>query len=287
MPTPMSKFEHLDDAQLQDMINLTASKFPYLEYSSKDTLLALARLMTSNEFMVEVKPTPIRSSFVFLRKIASVIASMTQTEPIPVIERDFIFAIKMFGLGVRMKGGKHEFVADGVVDLKVDEETVINSSADVKRLEFYVSDINTFTKIQTNAIESALNRLQRDWREMMLARELGRLIDEGATIGVARSKIMQEWEVKEHEFVRIRQIALDKGWFVSKRRQSETSSRITLDEDVAPYIQQLRKTLADGRKRLTTSQAVNEALRRLSEGLFVKEGVNVPPFQPDEEQNEE
>jgi hypothetical protein len=246
------------------MVNVALKEFPYLEYSSMDVLLFLCEFMIKVEFMSEKKATPIRSAFEFLREVGAVELSKIKaaggTAPIMFAERDFVFAIKLFGLYVRNHNGINQFVPDGEQD-STDETVVIDSSTEAKRLEYYVSDVQKRTKIQIHAIESAANRLRREWREIELARIFSESIKSGKTIGQARNFLREECGIKDHEFVRIREYAISRGWFSSKRRSSKANRRVTLDDDVAIYVADLAKNFSKGAKSLTMSQATNKALR--------------------------
>lgn len=262
MANPLSKFEQLDDVQLNGMIAHTQRVYPYLEITSPEGVFALCRLMIETPFLLETKPTPIRASFLFLRKV-----SETMTARMPGVtlfrERDFVFAIKMFGLKVRAKNGVNQFVPDNELNEAEDEEVSVHDSRSAKELDVYVSDVHKRTKIQRHAIESAANRLLRDFREMELGRVFSDLMSrQGMSIGQAREYLRDECKIKDHEFVRIRKHAIDLGLFSSKRNQSKNNRRVTLDDDVVPYVEELQITLGSkNRGQLTPSQAVNQALR--------------------------
>lgn len=261
----LSKYADLGDVQLDGMIAYAHRSFPFLEISTPDGLKTLCHLMVSTNFAFDKKPTPIRASFEFLRKLP--------VEGAPTFaERDFVFAIKMFGLLIREKNGVIQFVPGNRIDLAEDEEVLIQSSKDAKQLEFYVSDVHKHTKIQTHTIQSATNKLLREWREIEMARHFAEKIAEGASIGEAREYLRTSGGVKDHEFVRIRQHAIDLGLFQSKRSPSRVSRRITLDEDNVEFVEKLAKSFAKGRSPVTMSQAANRALRDFKKLISEKPG---------------
>lgn len=264
MPTSMlRKFAELDDVQLDGMIAYTHRSFPFLESSSPEGLRLLCRKMLDSNFLFEKKPTPIRSAFEFLRKIAVADVQGVTSDSARFAERDFVFAVKMFGLKVRNKNGVNQFVPDNRLDNAADEEVTVDDSKDARELEFYLSDVyRKRTKIQTHTIQSATNKLLREWREVELAKAFSDKINiEGATIGQAREFLRTTCSVKDHEFVRIRQHAIDLGWFQSKRNPARVNRRVTLDEDNVAFAETLAKSFAKGKNPLSMSQAVNKALR--------------------------
>lgn len=267
MENILAKFHDLMDAQLTGMITYCQSQYPFLESSSQEALFHLCRRMINTPFMLDRKATPIRASFEFLRTITTKDLEAQSTAHPMFSERDFVFAIKMFGLKIREKGGLKQFVPDNELDMAVDEEVLISDSKSAKTLEFYVSDVQKRTKIQTNGIESAVNRLLRDWREIELSKLLSRMIySDGKTIGQAREHLRAHYGVKDHEFVRVREHAIALGLFKSKRNPSKSSRRVTLDEDVVGFVEELVALPGDSKKRKgtrTPSQAVNQALRDL------------------------
>jgi hypothetical protein len=264
MASFLQKYEEFDEIQLSGMIAHAQRQFPYLESSSPEALMRLCRLMIDTQFMFDKKATPVRSAFEFLRKITETNVQNQQTGTPMFAERDYIFAIKMFGLAVRLKNGVNQFVPSNKLDIADDEEVVISGAKDAKSLEFYVSDVHKRTKIQMHAIESATNRLLREWREIELAKLFSSMMQkDGKTIGQAREYLRTQCGVKDHEFVRIRKHAINLGVFQSKRNPLRVSRRVTLDEDVAPYVALLTNTLAKNKNQLTPSQAVNQALRDL------------------------
>lgn len=264
MPTSLlRKYADLDEVQLDGMIAYTHRNYPFLESSSPEGLRLLCRLMLDTNFLFEKKPTPIRSSFEFLRKIAFADVQGVPTDAVRFAERDFVLAIKMFGLKVRDKNGVNQFVPDNRLDEAEDDEVLIDNSKDARELEFYLSDVyRKRTKIQTHTIQSATNKLLREWREVELAKAFSNRINvEGMSIGQAREFLRTTCSVKDHEFVRIRQHAIDLGLFQSKRNPARVNRRVTLDEDNVDFAETLAKSFAKGKNPLSMSQAVNKALR--------------------------
>lgn len=263
MPTLLlRKYLELDDVQLDGMIAYAHRNYPYLESTSPEGLRTLCRRMISANFMFDKKSTPVRSSFEFLRKISQADVQGQQVSGAAFGERDFVFAIKMFGLKIRAKNGVNQFVADNRLDPREDDEVLLEDSKDAKQLEFYVSDVHKRTKIQTHTIQSATNKLLREWREVELAKVFSDKINvDACTIGQAREFLRANCGVKDHEFVRIRQHAIDLGLFQSKRNPSRANRRVTLDEDNVEFVETLAKRFAKGRSPLTMSQSVNKALR--------------------------
>ena len=264
MPTSLlRKYAELDEVQLDAMIAYTHRSFPFLESSSPEGLRSLCRWMLNATFMFEKKPTPIRSSFEYLRKIASADVSGAPTDAVRFAERDFVFTIKMFGFKVRDKNGVNQFVPDNALDPDEDEEVLLENSKDARELEFYLSDVyRKRTKIQTHTIQSATNKLLREWREVELAKAFSDKINkEGMSIGQAREYLRSTCLVKDHEFVRIRQHAIDLGLFQSKRNPARVNRRVTLDEDNVAFADTLAKSFTKGKNPLSMSQAVNKALR--------------------------
>lgn len=269
MATLLSKHAGLDEVQLRGMISYAQKQFDYLENTSPDALYSLCRLMIDSYFVFEKKPTPVRSSYEFLRKITQTNIQNESTGAPMFAERDFVFAIKMFGLRIRLKNGVNQFVPDNVPNYG-DEgdggEVAISNGKEAKLLEFYVSDVHKRTKIQTHAIQSATNRLLREWREMELARLFTDMMEQqNKTIGQSREFLRANCGVKDHEFVRIRAYAIELGIFQSKRNPSRSSRKITLDEDVVSYVESLSRQFVKKKMvKATLSQVVNQALRDLS-----------------------
>lgn len=268
MPNLLKSYESLDTVQINGMILAAKQRFPYLECSSQDILLNLCVVMIHTHFILDTKATPIRASFEFLRQIMRTAAGNDpRAAKLEFKERDFIFAIKMFGLKIRDKNGLKQFVPENEIDHRDDEEVLITDEYSARELEHYVSDIQKRTKIQTNGIESALNRLLRDWREIELAKEFTNMMDkEGIAIGQARDRLRDEYGVKDHEFVRIRDHAIELGLLKSKRNQSKNGRRITLDPDVLVFVEQLMSKPDPNRKGArkepaSASEAVNQAMR--------------------------
>lgn len=246
----------LDDIKLKGMISYAQKMYPFLETTSYDAVFSLCKLMNENPFSFDKKPTPVRSSLDFLRKIKD---ETYPTAP-PFEDRDFVFAVKMFSLRIREKNGVNQFVPDDLMNVSVDEEIRIDNAKDSKELEFYVSVVHKRTKIQTQAIQSATNKLLREWRERQLGRVFAEKMDEeNMTIGSAKDWLMSHCGVKEHEFVRIRNWSITEKLFVPKRASNSPSRRVTLDEDVVPFVESLMRHSASR----TMTQAVNQSLRDL------------------------
>lgn len=261
--SPLRKFADLDEVQLDGMIAYAHRSYPFLEGSSPEGLRLLCRLMLSANFLFEKKPTPIRSAFEFLRKIAVADVQGVPTEAARFAERDFVFAVKMFGLRVRNKNGVNQFVPDNRLDEAEDEEVLIENAKDARELEFYLSDVyRKRTKIQTHTIQSATNKLLREWREIELAKVFADKVNtDGMSIGQAREYLRSTCSVKDHEFVRIRQHAIDLSLFQSKRSPARANRRVTLDEDNIAFVEKLGKSFSKGKNPLSMSQSVNKALR--------------------------
>lgn len=261
----LRKYADLDDVQLDAMITHTHRNFPFLETSSPEGLRHLCYLMLTTSFLFEKKPTPIRASFEFLRKVAENDVRGASTGGPRFAERDFVFAVKMFGLNIRLKNGVNQFVPGNELDPEDDFDVPILVAKDAREMEFYLSGVyRKLTKIQTHTIQSATNKLLREWREIELAKEFANKINnEGRSIGQAREFLRQECGVKDHEFVRIRQHAIDLGLFQSKRTPARGNRRVTLDEDNVIYAEKLAKSFAKGKNPISISQAVNKALRDL------------------------
>lgn len=259
----LSKFAKLDDVQLDGMIAYAHRNYPYLEGSSPEGLRLVCRLMLTSNFVFEKKPTPVRSAFEFLRRIAANDVSGAAKEAAHFAERDFVFAVKMFGLKIRSKNGVNQFVPNNKLDEAEDEEVLIDGAKDARELEFYLSDVyRKRTKIQTHTIQSATNKLLREWREVELAKVFAdKVNNDGASIGQAREFLRVNCEVKDHEFVRIRQHAIAMNLFQSRRSSSKTNRRVTLDDDNVAFCEKLGKGFSRGKNALSMSQTVNRALR--------------------------
>lgn len=263
MPSSLlRKYADLDDVQLDGMIAYAHRTFSFLESSSPEGLRLLCDLILTANFLFDKKPTPVRSAFEFLRKIAFTDVQGAPTDAVRFAERDFVFAIKMLGLKIRNKNGVNQFVPDNRL-APDDEEVLIDTSKDARELEFYLSDVyRKRTKIQTHTIQSATNKLLREWREVELAKVFAAKINtEGMSIGQAREYLRSTCGVKDHEFVRIRQHAINLGVFQSKRNPARVNRRVTLDEDNLPFVETLAKNFAKGKSPLSISQTVNKALR--------------------------
>lgn len=261
MMTPITKFANLDEAQLNGMIAHAARTYPFLEYSNMDGLRFLSRMMINSPFMLDSKATPIRSSYLFLREIAGSV----QGEAIySFTDRDFVFCIKMFGLAIRVSSNSiMQFMPENQLD-DGDEEVLITDHSQAKTVEVYVSDIHKHTKIQTNSIESATNKLLRNHREVELAKLFaGKVNDDGWSVGRARDYLRNECNVKDHEFIRIRDYAISLGIFQSKRSSVRSSRRATIDDDNMEFVEAIAKKYGKNGGSLTLSQAVNKALKDL------------------------
>lgn len=246
----------LDDIKLKGMIDYTQKMYSFLETTSYEAVFYLAKLMNENPFAFEGKPTPIRSSLNFLRRIKP---EVYPTAP-DFAERDFVFAIKMFSCKIRDKNGVNQIVPDSMPSPPVDEEVRIDNKNDYKTVEYHVADIYPRTKIQKQAIDSATNKLLREWRERQLGRVFAQKMgEENMTIGRAQEWLMSNCGVKNHEFVRIRNWAITEKLFTPKRASNSPSRRVTLDEDVLPFIESLMRHS----KNRTLTQAVNQSLRDL------------------------
>lgn len=261
MSHPLSKFADLDPLQLQGMITHTHRVFPYLEISSIEDVLTLCNLMIQTTFMLDTKPTPIRASYDFLRTVTEQSIDGGEVTKAPFSERDMVFAVKMFGLRIRISKGLLQFVPNNEFDDKEDEEFLIDSGITAKKLEFYISDVHKRTKIHTHTIQSASNKLLREWRELQLAKLFADLVHKkNRTIGQAREYLRTECGVKDHEFVRIRAQAIALGWFQSRRSPAKANRRITLDEDNLVYVEEMAQKLG-GRVPLSMSAAANSLIR--------------------------
>ncbi|ARL04337.1 hypothetical protein [Burkholderia pseudomallei] len=264
MATPLSKFEDITEVQLRGMIQHAKREYPFLDYSSDDALYALARLMISVDFMTERRVTPLRSSLLFLRRIGA------HADPaVPVIkERDFVFLVKMFGLLIRDKQGLYEFLPSNKwIDDSEDEgkpavEVKIDDEATARAVEMEVSDIKKHRKIHERRIDAGTNRLVRWYRDAQLAVVLADRVKSGQKIGDAREFLRTEHDVKDHEYVRIRERALEMGLLKNARTTRRKNIRVTLDGDVAHWVES--QGSVDGRLHARTpTQTVNACLRDL------------------------
>ena len=262
MGTPLDKYAGLDDAQLAGMMTYTGKTFPFVDKSSLEALQSVCGLMLTTQFMFDQRPTPIKASFDFLCAISKMDVQGQPTGRRQFVERDFVYAVKMFGLRVRVKNGVYQFMPENELDFREDEEVLIDDERGARQVEFYISSVQTHTKIQTHTIESAYNKLMREWRERELARVFADKIRVGRqTIGQAREFLRTECGIKDHEFVRIREHAINMGIFQSKRSAARGNRRVTLDEDVAQYVESVAKGTRG--RAMTLSAAVNKMLRDL------------------------
>lgn len=258
MASELSQFQNLQEPELRGMITHALKQFAYLDsVSGPNVLYAIARFMIHTEFICD-RPTPVRASLEFLRK-----SGLTAEPPIPKLhERDFIFLIQMFGLIIRAKSGLLEFLPNNRwvdVDGKPGEKVVIDTGIKGREIEMEISDIKKVRKIHMRRIEAALNRLQRNYRDLACARELGRLVKSGMKIGDAKDVLRNDHYVKDHEYVRVRDCALRMGFLPKKERRAST--RVTLDEDVLVYVEGARSK-PEMRLR-TPSQIINSMIRDL------------------------
>jgi len=262
MATPISKHRDMPEVQLRGMITHAQKEFKYLDHTSDEALFGLARLMVTNDFVVDRQVTPVRSSLEFLRKIGPTAEPAVQK----IHERDFVFAIKMFGMLVREKNGLLEFLPGNrwIDDIDTEGKPAVKIEIDNEKtgreIELDISDVKKHRKIHERRIEAATNRLLRIHRDVSLAKVLGALIQSGMKIGEARDVLRQDHVVKDHEYVRIRGYALELGLLDTRSRRKNT--RVTLDPDVAAYVVELSKVKGRLHSR-TPTQTVNQALRDL------------------------
>lgn len=269
MATPISKHQGMSEVQLRGMIQHAQREYPFLDHSSSDALYALARLMIDVDFMVDRKVTPLRSSLEFLRRIG-------EQAPVPIIkihERDFVFLIKMFGLMVRDKHGlleflpKNRWIDDHEADGKPAVEVKIDTESTARKIELEISDVKKHRKIHDRRIEAGTNRLLRWYRDVQLAVLLAEQVKNGAKIGEARETLRLHYHVKDHEYVRIRERALEMGLMDATRTAHRKNTRVTLDPDVAAFVDKL--SVRDGRMHAKTpTQTVNQAMRDLHMLLY-------------------
>jgi len=273
MTTPVSKFKELEEVQLRGMIRTTEKQYPYLEPTSEDALYVLARAMADTDFMIERPPTPVRSSLEFLRAILEPIGKK-------VAERDFVFLIKMFGLRILDKDGLYEFLTASEARRQADGEksaveVFMNDRDQAKVVEFEVSQVQKPRKIHLKRIDAALNRLLRRHRDTVLAHEFVRLLTEGKTIGEAKDVLRNDHSVKDHEYNRVRERAVELGIFDPSRNKRNPQSRVTLDPDVMEYVQRTAAEQQGVRMhKKSTTQMVNQMLRDLH--FFTKKIPLVP-----------
>ncbi|WP_249204698.1 hypothetical protein [Burkholderia cenocepacia] len=253
----------MDELQLRGMIRHAAKSYPFLDASSEDAVYALARLMVDVDYVVDRMTTPVRASLEFLRSLAEERLGAGSR----IAERDFVFVIKMFGLKIRNKGGLLEFLprnewikeANGekpAIEVTIDDQT------QAKTVEFEISDVQKHRKIHGRRIEAAYNRLVRLHRDTELARIFVSLVNSGKTIGEAKDELRSQFDVKDHEYNRIRERALDLGIFDRTRKRTRTQGRITLDPDVMAFVEEEAAASQGGRMhRRTPTQMANQMLR--------------------------
>ncbi|CAG9184145.1 hypothetical protein [Cupriavidus pampae] len=268
MPTALDSASSLTDEVLTKMIADAERTYKFLK-STPQTLRA-ARLMRNYRFMFDDRQTPVVASFEFLKHRAA------QDDPRggEFDLSDFVFAIKMFGLQVFERKGMKYFLGRNmpagvrrVREGKEDkyEPVPLNDADSVRKLEFNVFQGGR-TKIQINEIQSATNKLLREYRELLLANHLGKLRASGLSIGDCRDRMRSEHSVKDHEFARVRTIAIELGVFKPGRAAAKESSRVMLDPDVQEFLGRVRaeKKAAGAREnQLSMSKLLNNAVREL------------------------
>ena len=276
MPTPISKHRDLDELQLRGMIRHAAKSYPFLDASSEDAVYALARLMVDVDYVVDRMTTPVRASLEFLRSLADERLGVGAR----IAERDFVFVIKMFGLKIRNKGGlleflpRNEWIKESSGE-KPATEVTIDDQTQAKTVEFEISDVQKHRKIHGRRIEAAYNRLMRLHRDTELALIFVNLVNGGRTIGEAKDELRNNFDVKDHEYNRIRERALDLGIFDRTRKRTRTQGRITLDPDVMAYVEEEAAASQGGRMhRRTPTQMANQMLRDFH--LLVKKKPLIP-----------
>ncbi|WP_454727963.1 MULTISPECIES: hypothetical protein [Cupriavidus] len=270
MLTVLDSSQSLTNEALQQMIADAERSFEFL--SRTRHTFTTCRLMLDNHFMFDDKQTPIAASFEFLKRRAE------QEDPhnAALDLQDFVFAIKMFGIAVHERKGVMYFLgrnmkAKGVRRVRsgVEDKFVpvpLDDADSIRVLEFYLFSGSKRTKIQLNEIQSATNRLLRDYRDLQLAEELSRLRTTGLSIGEARDQMRAELGVKDHEFARIRAIAIDLGIFKPGRAAAKESSRVMLDPDVQDWLVNVRtqkKKEGVRENQLSMSKLINTAVREL------------------------
>jgi hypothetical protein len=285
MVTPISKFADMTEVQLRGMIRHTQREYAFLDHSNDEAVYALARLMTTADFVSVGKVTPLRSSLLFLRRIGP------QAAPaVPAIrERDFVFAIKMFGLLVRDKQGLLEFLPDNkwIDDTDAEGKPAIlidiKSEIIAREVEFEISDTKKHRKIHERRIDAGTNRLLRWNRDGQLAVLLAELVKGGLKIGEARELLRTEHDVKDHEYVRVRERALEIGLLQSTRSARRKNTRVTLDADVAVFIDSQARVPGRLHPR-TPTQTVNQCLRDLYLMMYKKAMPPAPKVEEDDDE---
>ncbi|KVV07453.1 hypothetical protein [Burkholderia ubonensis] len=253
----------MDEVQLRGMIRHAAKSYPFLDATSEDAVYSLARLMIDVDYVVDRMTTPVRASLEFLRSLAD----QRLGPGARIAERDFVFVIKMFGLKIRNKGGLLEFLPrnEWVRESSGEKpaiEVTIDDQTQAKTVEFEISDVQRHRKIHGRRIEAAYNRLVRLHRDTELALIFVSLVNGGKTIGEAKDELRNNFDVKDHEYNRIRERALELGIFDRTRKRTRTQGRITLDPDVMAFVEEQAAASQGGRMhRRTPSQMANEMLR--------------------------
>lgn len=276
MTTPISKYRELDEVQLRGMIRHAEKTYPFLDPTSEDALYALARLMIDTDYVIDRMPTPVRASLEFLRGIAGA-AGVER-----IAERDLVFLIKMFGLRMRNKGGLLEFLPrnEWIREAHGEKPAVevhINDGGQAKSVEYEISQVHKTRKIHARRIDAAQNRLSRLHRDTALAQVFVQLHTQGKTIGEAKDELRTTYNVKDHEYNRVRERALELGIFDPTRNKRRLHGRVTLDADVMEYVERLAEEQQGGRMHSKTpSQMVNQMLRDFH-FLTTKQRLVAPP----------
>jgi hypothetical protein len=281
MATPVSiKFRDLDEVQLRGMITHTRRQYAYLDPSSDDAVYALARLMTEVDFMHDRVVTPVRASLEFLQTIENHRRAEAEQNPstakTPLVdgvihERDLVFVIKMFGIRLRSKGGllqflpRNEWIRGDDGDAAPAVEVNIDSPASAKGIEFEISAIKRNRKVHARQIDAAFNRLTRRFRDAEMARVFATLVTvKGMSIGEAKDALRTEHNIKDHEYNRIRDAAVELKIFDPASRRKHSNGRVTLDPDVLEWVEsRVEEDLSGRMHRKTLSQMVNEMVRHL------------------------
>lgn len=248
------EYRNLPPGGIDNMIRAARQQCPFLEFSDVDRLRALCLAMIDEDFCFTTKPTPIKSAFEFLEGVDTLNARNAPGR-MAFTERDFVFAIKMFGLCVRNALGVWQFVPDNALDKDEDNEVNLVTAEDARKMEFYLSPAQVVTRAQGHSIESARTKLARHWKETQLARVFGKMVTvEGKKVGEARDylRTAEGGSVKDHVFVRVRAIAIRKGWYSPSRATDGDRRRVTLDPANADFVMKM------ARKGVMRGSPVNE-----------------------------